>query len=151
LQRILEHLAEGSDACRGVLDALARDDLVSGLLLLYGLHPQDLPARVRLALDRVRPSLRKHGAKVELVDVTGTVVRLRVRTEGHACTSTSLSLRQILEDAVYDRAPEVTAVEVAGLAEAPAGAPAAFVPLEQLLESLSDKRRRVNGHGSGND
>ena len=39
------------------LDALAADELVSGLLLVHGLHPYDVTTRVARALDSVRPYL----------------------------------------------------------------------------------------------
>src|SRR5271166_5226812 len=61
LQRMLEHLAEAGEVGQAIAQALAQDDVVSGLLLLYDLHPLGVEARVRQALDRVRPTLRKHG------------------------------------------------------------------------------------------
>src|SRR5262245_40748649 len=54
LERILETVAEGESGL-ATIDALGRDDLVGGLLLLHGLHPVDVETRVRQALDGVRP------------------------------------------------------------------------------------------------
>src|SRR3954447_1630296 len=51
LERLLERVAESSET---LLDTLGSDDLVSGLLLLHGLHPLDVEARVRQALEGVR-------------------------------------------------------------------------------------------------
>src|SRR5205823_4298456 len=70
LARMVEHLAAAGEAGRSVLDAWAADEVAAGLLLLHGLHPQDVEARVRQALDHVRPSLRAHGGSVELVSVS---------------------------------------------------------------------------------
>jgi len=67
LERILGHLAATGAAGSAALDACARDDIVGGLLLLHGLHPLDLQARVLQALDEVRPRLRSHGGDVELM------------------------------------------------------------------------------------
>ncbi len=47
--------------------ALGDDELVSHLLLLHGLHPVPVEARVRGALEEVRPYLESHGGNVELV------------------------------------------------------------------------------------
>ena len=52
------------------LAALTADDLVSSLLVIHGLHPQDLETRVAAALDSVRPYLGSHGGNVELMDIS---------------------------------------------------------------------------------
>jgi len=72
ISRILEHLAEAGQVGHQTIDALAKDDLVSSLLLLYGLHPLGLDARVKLALEkkqaretRSRELLAKKGAAEE--------------------------------------------------------------------------------------
>src|SRR4051812_12856815 len=61
LERMMEITAEAGAPGRGVIDGFARDELVGGLLLLYGLHPLDLETRVMQALDKVRPYLASHG------------------------------------------------------------------------------------------
>src|SRR5207237_10699016 len=75
LARMVEHLAAAGEAGREVLDAWAADEVAAGRLLLHGLHPQDVEARVRQALDQVKPSLRAHGGSVELVSVSDGTVR----------------------------------------------------------------------------
>src|SRR5205823_8770619 len=66
IERILGHVEAAGAPGRAVLDACARDEVVNGLLLLHGLHPLGVEARVRQALDDVRPYLRSHGGNVEL-------------------------------------------------------------------------------------
>ena len=131
LERLLGHLGEAGEAGRRALDACARDDAVGGLLLLHGLHPLDVEARVRQALEGVRPYLRSHGGNVELLGVEGGVVRLRLQGSCHSCPSSSVTVRQTIEEAVYGKAPEVTAVEVEETAEAAteAGAPRIALPV----------------------
>ncbi len=83
-----------------LVDEIARDELLAGLLILHDLHPLDADARIRQAVARVGD-----------VDYLGTdvdgVVRLRVETAG--CPS---SVRGALEAAVRDAAPEVAKVEI---------------------------------------
>jgi Fe-S cluster biogenesis protein NfuA len=111
MERILAHLdAAAQDAC-------ARDEVAAGLLLLHGLHPLDLEARVHQALDDVRPALRGHGGDVQLVSVTDGVVRLRLEGNCHGCPSSVVTMRQTVEEAIVARAPDAAAVEVEGLAE----------------------------------
>lgn len=112
LGRLLELVAEGGEAGRGILDACARDDVVGGLLLLHGLHPLGVEERVRQALEGVRPYLRSHGGNVELLDVRDGVVRLRLVGSCHSCPSSAVTMQQTVEEVIFNKAPEVTAVEV---------------------------------------
>src|SRR4029453_17296831 len=50
LERLLEVLADAGRLDAVTLDALAADELVSGLLLVHGLHPYDVTTRVPAAL-----------------------------------------------------------------------------------------------------
>jgi Fe-S cluster biogenesis protein NfuA len=112
LERLVGHLEEAGQAGRAILDACARDGVVGGLLLLHGLHPLDVEARVRQALDGVRPCLRSHGGNVELIEVRDGVVRLRLQGSCHHCPSSSVTTQQTVEEAIFGQAPEVLAVEV---------------------------------------
>ena len=118
LRRILTHLEAAGTAGQTVLNACARDEVVGGLLLLHDLHPLDVEARVRMALDSVRPQLHAHGGNVELLEVKGGVVRLRLVGNCHGCPSSAVTMRQTIEEAILGKAPDVTAVEVEGEEEA---------------------------------
>jgi Fe-S cluster biogenesis protein NfuA len=115
LARLLDHIGEAGEAGASVLDACAEDDVVSGLLLLHGLHPHDVEERVNQALERVRPFLRSHGGNVELLSVVDTVVRLRLTGSCHSCPSSTVTMKQSVEEAIYNRAPELTVIEVEGM------------------------------------
>jgi Fe-S cluster biogenesis protein NfuA len=115
LANLTGHVAAAGAPGRAILEVMARDDLVSNLLLLYGLHPHDLGARVAQALDRVRPQLRAHGGDVELLGVSGGVVRLRMQGSCHGCPSSAATLTQTIETAIHDAAPDVAGIEVEGV------------------------------------
>jgi Fe-S cluster biogenesis protein NfuA len=117
LERLLDHLRSAGEAGAEVLDACAHDDLVAGLLLLHGLHPLDLQTRVQQALEGVRPYLRSHGGNVELTGIRDGVVTLRLHGSCHSCPSSSVTMQQTIEEAIYGKAPEVAAVEVEAPAE----------------------------------
>jgi Fe-S cluster biogenesis protein NfuA len=117
LERLLGHLETAGEAGIAVLDACARDDVVAGLLLLHGLHPLDVEARVRQALEQVRPYLRSHGGNVELLSVSDGIVRLRLEGSCDGCPSSAATMTQTIEEAILAKAPDVTAVEVEGLAD----------------------------------
>ena len=112
LERILETVADSGDQSVALIDALVRDDLVASILLLHGLHPLDLETRVRQALDKVRPFLRSHGGNVELLDLSDGVVRLRMLGSCDGCPSSAMTLKHAIEAAIYEKAPDVTGIEV---------------------------------------
>ncbi len=136
----VSRLIEGFDS--GVLVRLADDELVSGLLVLHGLHPLDLQTRVQQALDSVRGKLAKHDAQVDLIDIVQDGVRLRLHLAGHGCGSTMQALRDSIEQAVHAFAPDVTGLAIE--AEEPASRPAeTFIPVEQLLPIRSKHLEEV--------
>ena len=113
LERILEILDDQGKLDDGTLDALAADELVAGLLIIHGLHPQNLEQRVAAALDSVRPYLGSHGGDVELLDVSADgVVRLKLLGTCQGCPSSSVTLKFAVEEAIETAAPEVTSIEV---------------------------------------
>ncbi len=118
LAKLLGHVAAAGDAGRAILEALGRDDLVSSVLLLHELHPDDLAVRVGRALDQVRPQLRRDGGDVELLGLDRGVVRLRMQGSCHGCPSSALTLRELIETAIYNAAPDVAAIEVEGVVAA---------------------------------
>ena len=94
--------------------ALTGDELVAHLLLLHGLHPQPVEARVRDALDEVRPYLDSHGGDVELLAVDEGVVRLRLQGSCKGCPSSAATLELAIEDAIRKHAPDVEEIDAEG-------------------------------------
>jgi Fe-S cluster biogenesis protein NfuA/nitrite reductase/ring-hydroxylating ferredoxin subunit len=116
LERMVSLLAERDDAPE-LAEALAGDELISHLLLLHDLHPVPLEARVRGALDDVRPYLESHGGNVELLSLDDGVLRLRMQGSCSGCPSSTATLKLAIEDAVHKSAPDVVAIEAEGVAE----------------------------------
>ncbi|HET6246163.1 MAG TPA: NifU family protein [Tepidisphaeraceae bacterium] len=144
--KIVDHLAAAPEG-GAILARLSNDDLVSSLLLLYGLHPADFESRVRQALDKARPIVKTNAGTIELVGINDGAVRVRVERTGHACGSSAGKIKAAIEDAIFERAPEVTAIEIDGLAPA---ASSGFVPVEQLLghRSAQGKSKTGDSHDS---
>jgi Fe-S cluster biogenesis protein NfuA len=130
LEKALDIVAEAGEPGMNIIDRLGRDSLVSSVLILYGLHPEDLETRVVKAVDKVRPTLRKQGCEVELLGVNGGAVRLRVESGSHTCGSTAKTLQATLEGAMYDAAPDLTSLVIEGFEEKPASG---FVALDKLM------------------
>lgn len=118
IERVLEIVA-ADGAGEKIFDKLAKDELANSLLLLYDLHPLDLETRVEQALDKVRPYLQSHGGNAELIGVEDGVVRLRMIGSCNGCPSSSLTLKQRIEEAITEAAPDVVAIEAESTAEKP--------------------------------
>jgi len=99
-------------------ESFARDELVSHLLLLHGLHPLDVETRVVQALEEVRPYLQSHGGNVEFLGVEGGVARLRMQGSCDGCPSSAMTLKLAIEEAVLKAAPDLDGIEAEGVAEA---------------------------------
>jgi Fe-S cluster biogenesis protein NfuA len=110
LARILELAPEAAPL-------LGQDELVSHLLLLHGLHPVDVQTRVEEALESVRPYLATHGGNVELLSVTNGVAYLRLNGTCHGCPSSTATLKQAIEEAIFKVAPDVERIEAEGVAQ----------------------------------
>ena len=119
LSHIVAALAAGGEAGRAMLAELAADPVVEGLLLLHGLHPLDVDARIQRALDQVRPYLGSHAGGVQYLGVRDGVARLRLEGTCHGCPSSTVTVQLAIEGAVQDAAPEVTEVVVEGMTAPP--------------------------------
>jgi Fe-S cluster biogenesis protein NfuA len=148
LERILELAREPGEAGQTIIGKYGRDELVSSLLLLYGLHPDDLRTRVTGALEKLQGFLESHAATAELISIQddGTVtVRLQVKPNG-GCGSTTASMKSTLEAAIQNAAPDAPSVIVEEMGTAPAG----FVSVAQLasgqaMAALSAARTQRSG------
>jgi Fe-S cluster biogenesis protein NfuA len=133
LQRLLELVAAAGEGGAAIIDAAARDDVISPVLLLHGLHPLDLETRVRAALGKVAPYTASHGGHVELLAISDDgVVNLRMEGSCHGCPSSRVTLETAIEQEIYAAAPEVTSIVVEGLAEPEPVAASGFVPLDSI-------------------
>jgi Fe-S cluster biogenesis protein NfuA len=135
IERILEIAANSGEVGESVIRKCGRDELVSSLLLLYGLHPENLNARVTQALGKLRNSLEPHGAKAELLSISneGAVrVRLDLKPNG-GCGSASL--KPTVEAALQDAAPDATSIVVEETGASLTGA--GFVSIAQLANGQS--------------
>jgi len=129
IERMMEIVFDSQAGGPETIDKLGADPIVRSLLLLYSLHPENLETRMRKSLQVLRPRLRKLNYGVELISVEDGAVHLRVVSTGHACGSTTENVRLMLEKGVYEYAPDVTSLVIAGLEAPPSSG---FVTLQSL-------------------
>jgi Fe-S cluster biogenesis protein NfuA len=144
LEKALDIVAEAGEPGMSIIDRLGRDSLVSSVLILYGLHPEDLESRVVKAVDKVRPQLRKQGCELELLGVNDGAIHVRVEAGSHTCGSTAKTVHATVERAMYEAAPDLTSLAIEGLEEKPASG---FVALDKLVGG-STGPAAVGPHGA---
>jgi NFU1 iron-sulfur cluster scaffold homolog, mitochondrial len=64
----------------------------------------------RILATRVNPGVSTHGGRVELVDVKGTSVYLRLSGGCQGCGAANVTLRQGIEKAIRSQLPEITEI-----------------------------------------
>lgn len=69
------------------------------------------PDNVESVLDEMRPYLMADGGNVELVELDGPVVKLRLQGACGSCPSSTMTLRMGIERRLREFIPEITEVE----------------------------------------
>ena len=113
LERMMDIVFDAGESGKAAIRKFANDGLVASLLVLHGLHPDDLETRVHHALGKA------HGA-AELIGVFEGVVRVRL-------TGSGCGLKESVEVAIREAAPDATEIVVEE--SAPSNG---FVPLAAL-------------------
>lgn len=131
LERMMEIVDESGTHGGAIISKVGDDPFVRPLLLLYSLHPECLETRVSKALDEARQRLRKFNREVELLDLCDGAVRVRTRATGHACGSTADTVHSIVEERLYEFAPDLNSLEILEPEEQVASG---FVSVDSLLQ-----------------
>lgn len=130
LARTLEIVGE-HPAGAELMSQFADDELVASLLVLHGLHPLSVEERVQAALAKVRPFLGLHAGDVEFLGIDDVgMARLRLAGSCHGCPSSTITVRNAIELAIQEAAPELAGIEVEGVAEE-RSSPAALLQIQE--------------------
>jgi len=78
------------------------DPLAQTLLAMYGLADVEPEILVEEALDEVRPYIESHGGHVELLEVDGGVVHLRLGGACDGCAGSAMTLTRGIEQALRE-------------------------------------------------
>ena len=68
-------------------------------------------AKVKEALDEIRPMLQADGGDVELVGIEGNVVKVKLQGHCAGCPMAQMTLQRGIEVRVKEKVPEVERVE----------------------------------------
>ena len=117
LERMMDIVFDSGESGKAAIRQFAGDGLVASLLVLHGLHPDDIETRVQQALGKT------HG-NAELMGVLEGVVRVRL-------TGAGCGLRDSVEAAIREAVPD--AEEIIVEESAPLNN---FVPLSSLAGAV---------------
>lgn len=88
-----------------ILDGDLDDPTAQTLLAMYDLVDVDDHVLAEEALDSVRPYIESHGGHVELLDVVGGEVHLRLGGACDGCAGSTLTLTRGIEEALREHLP----------------------------------------------
>ncbi|MGB3483733.1 MAG: NifU family protein [Mycobacterium sp.] len=126
LVTIVRRLREDPEA-RSVLYELVDDPVVHLLLSLHEIVRPDPLTHANRVLVEVRPQLQSHGGDVTLVRIEDGTAYVRLEGACNGCSMSSVTLRNLVESALIDGVPAITAVEVVRNEPTPT-----LIPLESL-------------------
>ena len=66
---------------------------------------------VETVLDELRPYLMSDGGNVELVEIEGPIVKLRLQGACGSCPSSTMTLKMGIERRLREKIPEIVEVE----------------------------------------
>jgi Fe-S cluster biogenesis protein NfuA len=66
--------------------------------------------KIETALNSIRPYLTADGGNVELIDVTGDTVKLRLTGACGTCPMSTMTLKHLVERTLKEQVPEVQTV-----------------------------------------
>ncbi|PND57910.1 hypothetical protein CRM90_10630 [Mycobacterium sp. ENV421] len=102
----------GDEAARQVLFELVDDPIVHLLLSLHGIVRPDPVTHANQVLASVRPQLQSHGGDVTLVRVDDGTAYVRLEGACNGCSMSAVTLRNLVEEALVQGVPAISAVEV---------------------------------------
>jgi hypothetical protein len=115
LARMTATIAASADG-PALLQRLAEDEATRGILLLHGLHPETVEVRVDKALEALRPQFSAFGLGLRLVESSAKLARVRVRwISAQPAPVDVRALRDTLEAAIIEAAPDLEMLEIEGL------------------------------------
>jgi Fe-S cluster biogenesis protein NfuA len=110
LERVMQLVAEGDHGA--LVDRIVDDRLLASLLVLHGLHPVPVEKRIMEALDKAQ----KYAGPVRYLGIDDDgVAHLELETAPQGCPSTAMTVKDAVEKAVTDAAPELGGVVLEGL------------------------------------
>lgn len=122
LHRQAVHALAGAVDDEDLRQARTQHPAVDWLLTAYAVG-RDERSAAEAALDEIRPYIHSHNGEVELLDVEGGVVHVRLSGACAGCTASAITLRHGVEEALDEHLPGFVGLEVTEEEAEPHGPP----------------------------
>jgi Fe-S cluster biogenesis protein NfuA/nitrite reductase/ring-hydroxylating ferredoxin subunit len=148
-ERALELLALMDSIHRPALELLLSGNpdhpIATAVLAMYELVPLDEHTQVEEALDEIRPYIESHGGDLELVEVDGGIVHVRLSGSCHGCAASAMTLRRGVETKLRERIPWFTEIVAHEPEEEPAADDSGLLMLPMVQVAPDQPRSPTNG------
>lgn len=112
LEKMLSLVFQSGPSGQAIIDNFANDQLISSLLLLYGLHPETLHTRLLNTIAKLNDHLQSYGGNLMLSSINEDgAVRLHLSGTLHNSVSIK-ALQKSVEDAIYEVAPDISSLTI---------------------------------------
>lgn len=71
----------------------------------------DIKKEVESALEKIRPALQMDGGDVEVIEIDGTTVKVRLTGACHGCPMSQMTLQHGVEKVIKEAVPQIEKVE----------------------------------------
>jgi Fe-S cluster biogenesis protein NfuA len=150
LERMLEMLRETGDLGKDVVRRFGKDELARSVLILHGLHPENIDTRVKEALEDTKGFLKKHDAIAEVISVDETgIVTVHFQVQSRGCGSGAGLVKQKLEAVLEEAAPDATRIVIEDKSSVSASG-SGFVSLAEL-QGWQDRQGLSAARGVGSE
>ncbi len=95
-----------------LIDQAAADPVVRNLFLLYDLIPPDARLQAAAILEDARAYVQSHGGDIEILDVEGGIVHLRLLGACQECPASAITLQQNIHTALQNGLPGFQKIEL---------------------------------------
>lgn len=133
ITKIVQHL-KADPRGKELLFELVDEPSVYALFAMHGIVRADVNTRVSRTLDMVRPYMQSHGGDVELVEVQGDTVYVKLHGACNGCSMSAVTLREGVEEALVNNIPEINKVEVV-----PSDPGPGLITIDSLTATLDSK------------
>jgi len=111
LIKIVRHLKQSQEG-KTLLMEMVKDPDIYALFLKHKIVRPDIKTEVAKVIELIKPYVRSHGGDVELVDVKGDTVYVRMKGACQGCSQVSATLNEGILEAIRSRVPEINKIEL---------------------------------------
>ena len=134
LIKIVKKLKEDEKGKKLLLE-LVKEPEVYALFLKHRIVKPDKRSQVAMLIEKIKPYIRSHGGDIELVDIQGDTLIVKMFGSCVGCSQVGETLQKGILEVVQEQFPDIKNIRVIPVrSSSPVGEEKKVVPLEELSE-----------------